>query len=39
MAQTILNPTMTTIQQFRDRWENDHPNANNAMLFDFYNID
>ncbi len=33
-----LNPTMTTIQQFRDRWETDHPDANNADLFIEYQI-
>jgi len=33
-----LNPNMITIQQFRARWESDHPNTNNANLFDEYNI-
>lgn len=33
-----LNPNITTIQQFRDKWENDHPNANNALLFDEYGV-
>ncbi len=31
-----LNPRMYTIQQFRTRWENDHPNANNNTLFNEY---
>ncbi len=38
MVQTIFSPTMTTIQQFRDRWETDHPDANNADLFIEYQI-
>jgi len=29
---------MTTIHQFRTRWENDHPDANNAALFNQYDV-
>jgi len=32
----ILSPTVITIQQFRTDWENQHPNVNNALLFEEY---
>ena len=31
---SLLNTNMNTIQKFRDSWEEEHPNANNALLFD-----
>ena len=31
-----LNPNMTRIQQFRTKWDTDHPNTNNAALFNEY---
>ncbi len=33
------NPTMTSIQLFRQRWESDHPSIDNAILFDEYDVD
>jgi hypothetical protein len=31
-------PSKLNIQSFRDKWESEHPNVNNALLFDAYNI-
>lgn len=36
---SLFNPSVNTIQKFRDSWEVVHPNANNALLFDHYNVD
>lgn len=33
-----LGPLLITIQGFRDKWETDHPNTNNALLFNNYNV-
>jgi hypothetical protein len=32
------NVPVYSIQQFRERWEQLHPDVNNSNLFDFYNI-
>jgi hypothetical protein len=32
------NVPVYSIQQFRERWEQLHPDANNALLFNRYNI-
>ncbi len=33
-----LTPFNYTIQDFRASWENQHPDINNALLFDRYNV-
>src|SRR5690606_24504922 len=33
-----LGPLLLTIQGFSDKWETDHPNVENAQLFDHYGI-
>ena len=34
-----FNDNTWTIQKFRENWEDEYPNVNNADLFDAYNID
>jgi len=36
---SLFNPSVHTIQKFRDSWEAAHPSVNNALLFDHYNVD